>query len=165
MNGKTAIGIDPGCSGALVILTPTGTLLESLLMPTLKVGKSSRVNGAALGAFLKKHTQYDRTGTHAYLEAVHAMPKQGVTSVFTFGHAAGVVEGLLQGLGIAYTLVTPQSWKKRAGLIGMDKDAARSRAIQLWPEWRELDAKTKGQALADAALIARFGQQLEGTQA
>ena len=38
-----------------------------------------------------------------------------------------------------------------------DKDAARTRAIQLWPAWRDLDLKGKGQALADAALIARFG--------
>lgn len=155
----TRIGIDPGCSGALVVLTPSGALLDCLLMPTFKNGKSTRVNGAALASFLKKHTKYDLSGTHAYLEAVHAMPKQGVTSVFTFGHAAGVAEGILQGIGIAYTLVPPQGWKKRAGLIGQDKDAARSRAIQLWPEWRELDKKGNGQALADAALIARFGSE------
>ncbi|MCC2632160.1 MAG: crossover junction endodeoxyribonuclease [Ramlibacter sp.] len=153
------IGIDPGCSGAVVVLAPDGTVADSLLMPTLKTGKSSRVNGAALAYFLKKHGQYDLSGTHAYLEQVHAMPKQGVTSVFTFGHAAGVVEGLLQGIGIAYTLVPPQTWKKRALLIGQDKDAARSRAIQLWPTWRDLDLKGKGQALADAALIARYGSE------
>lgn len=127
-------------------------------MPTFKVGKSSRVNGAALAAFLRR---FAVAGAHAYLEAVHAMPHQGVTSVFTFGHAAGVVEGLLQGLSIPYTLVSPQTWKKRAGLIGTNKDAARSRAIQLWPAWRELDAKAKGQALADAALIAHFGSDAE----
>lgn len=154
----TTIGIDPGCSGAVVVLTPSGAVLDAMLMPTFKAGKSSRVNGAALASFLRKHTKYDMAGTHAFLESVHAMPKQGVSSVFTFGHAAGVVEGLLQGIGIAYTLVPPQGWKKRAGLIGTDKDAARSRAIQLWPAWRDLDAKRKGQALADAALIAKFGQ-------
>jgi crossover junction endodeoxyribonuclease RuvC len=165
MIGKTLIGIDPGCSGALVVLAPSGERVDCLLMPTFKNGKSSRVNGAAVAAFLKKHSQYDRAGTHAYLESVHAMPKQGVSSVFTFGHAAGVVEGILQGLGIAYTLVPPQQWKKRAGLIGTDKDAARSRAIQLWPTWRDLDLKGKGQALADAALIARFGAEPVGITA
>ena len=151
------IGIDPGCSGAVVVLAPDGSLMASCLMPTFKNGKSSRVNGAALAAFLREY----RLCSHAYLEAVHSMPKQGVSSVFTFGHAAGVAEGLLQGIGIAYTLVTPQSWKKRAGLIGQDKDAARSRAIQLWPLWRDLDAKGKGQALADAALIARYGSEAQ----
>jgi crossover junction endodeoxyribonuclease RuvC len=55
-------------------------------------------------------------------------------------------------------MVTPQKWKKAAGLIGTDKEAARARAIQLWPEWRALDTKGKGQALADAALISRYGK-------
>jgi crossover junction endodeoxyribonuclease RuvC len=154
--GDMLIGIDPGCSGALVVLAPDGSMMDCMLMPTFKNGKGSRVNGAALGAWL---AAYRHPSAHAYLESVHAMPKQGVTSVFTFGHAAGVVEGLLQGLGIAYTLISPQSWKKRAGLIGQDKDAARSRAIQLWPAWRDLDKKGKGQALADAALIAKFGAE------
>ncbi len=148
------IGIDPGCSGAVVVLMDSGEVGDHLQMPVFKAGKSTRVNGAALAAFLRDHLS-----VHAYLESVHAMPGQGATSMFTFGHAAGVAEGILQGLGIAYTLVTPQAWKKRAGLIGQDKDAARSRAIQLWPYWRTLDAKGKGQALADAALLARFGDE------
>lgn len=86
------------------------------------------------------------------------MPGQGVTSMFTFGHAAGVVEGVVVGQMIPVTKVTPQAWKKRAGLVGKDKDAARSRAIQLWPRWDSLGKKGEGQALADAALIARFGE-------
>lgn len=144
------IGIDPGCSGAIAVLDKNGAHKAHILMPTMKVGKGNRVNGAALAAFLREHVE-----CHAYLEKVGAMPGQGVTSTFTFGHAAGVVEGILQGLGIPYTLITPQSWKKAAGLIGKDKDAARTRAIQLYPELRVLDLKGKGQAVADAILIAR----------
>lgn len=150
------IGIDPGVTGAVVVLAGE-KIAAAQLMPSLKIGKSSRVNGAALAAFLRPWLNAG-TALHAYLEQVHAMPGQGVTSMFTFGHSAGVAEGILQGLGIPYTLVPPQTWKKRAVLVGQDKDAARSRAIQLWPTWRELDAKGKGQAFADAALIARFGE-------
>ncbi|HDS9360788.1 TPA: crossover junction endodeoxyribonuclease RuvC [Enterobacter chengduensis] len=146
------LGIDPGCSGALVLVTEQGGYIDHLAMPTIKVGTKSRVNGAAVAAWVR---QYEIT--HACLEQVGAMPGQGTASMFTFGHAAGVAEGILQGLNIPYTLVTPQAWKKSAGLIGSDKDAARSRAIQLYPELRALDAKAKGQAIADALLIARFG--------
>lgn len=146
------LGIDPGCSGALVLVTEQGGYIDHLAMPTIKVGTKSRVNGAAVAAWLMQYGI-----THAYLEQVGAMPGQGTASMFTFGHAAGVAEGILQGLNIPYTLVTPQAWKKSAGLIGSDKDAARSRAIQLYPELRALDAKAKGQAIADALLIARFG--------
>lgn len=146
------LGIDPGCSGALVLVTEQGGYIDHLAMPTIKVGTKSRVNGASVSAWLRQYGI-----THAYLEQVGAMPGQGTASMFTFGHAAGVAEGILQGLNIPYTLVTPQAWKKSAGLIGSDKDAARSRAIQLYPELRALDAKAKGQAIADALLIARFG--------
>lgn len=145
------LGIDPGCSGALVIVTEQGGYIDHLAMPTIKVGTKSRVNGAAVAAWVRKYGI-----THAYLEQVGAMPGQGTASMFTFGHAAGVAEDP-PGLNIPYTLVTPQAWKKSAGLIGSDKDAARSRAIQLYPELRALDAKAKGQAIADALLIARFG--------
>lgn len=147
------IGIDPGISGAIVLLD-SGVPVEWELMPTLKTGKSSRVNGSALARICDLGSL-----EHVYVEAVHSMPKQGVASSFNFGHSCGTVEGVLQALGLAYTLVTPQAWKKRAGLIGQDKDAARSRAIQLWPQWRDLDAKGKGQAFADAALIALYGSQ------
>ncbi|ECG8608484.1 hypothetical protein FE298_10675 [Salmonella enterica subsp. salamae serovar 47:z:e,n,x,z15] len=146
------LGIDPGCSGALVLVTGQGGYIDHLAMPTIKVGTKSRVNGAAVAAWIRQYGV-----SHAYLEQVGAMPGQGTASMFTFGHAAGVAEGILQGLNIPYTLVTPQAWKKSAGLIGSEKDAARSRAIQLYPGLRALDAKAKGQAIADALLIARCG--------
>lgn len=148
------IGIDPGCSGAIVVLDECGVYQDSICMPTVKVGTKARVNGAAIASFLRS---FDLAESKAFLEQVGAMPGQGVSSMFTFGHAAGVVEGILQGLFIPYSLVTPQSWKKTAGLIGSDKDAARSRAIQLYPSLRILDQKAKGQAVADALLIARHG--------
>ncbi len=146
------IGIDPGASGAIVVLEDD-TPIEWTLMPTVKVGSASRVNASALADFICG-SEVD----HVYVELVGAMPGQGVTSMFNFGHSTGTVMGVLGALGVPHTLVTPQAWKKAAGLIGKDKDAARARAIQLWPTWRELDAKGKGQAYADAALIGRYGK-------
>jgi crossover junction endodeoxyribonuclease RuvC len=86
------------------------------------------------------------------------MPGQGVASMFSFGHSAGVIQGVLGAFEIPVVMVTPQSWKKRAGIIGQDKDASRSKAIQMWPKWRELDKKGVGQAYADAAFIALYGE-------
>ena len=143
------LGIDPGLSGALVILDDVQPI-EWMRMPTYIVGKSNRVNGAAVASFINK-SKIDR----AVIELVHSMPGQGVTSSFTFGHAFGTVMGVLAALEIPVSGISPQEWKKRAGLIGKDKDAARSRALELWPHWRALDKKGEGQAMADAALIAR----------
>jgi crossover junction endodeoxyribonuclease RuvC len=145
------IGIDPGASGAIVMME-SDQPIEWMTMPTYKVGSATRVNASELAHFFKYHLI-----GHVYVEQVGAMPGQGVSSMFNFGHSCGTIMGVLGALGIPHTMVTPQKWKKAAGLIGTDKDAARTRAIQLWPNWRDLDKKGKGQALADAALIARYG--------
>lgn len=156
------IGIDPGCSGAIVMLTVDGKYLAHIDMPTSVIGSKNRVNAAAIRGFIKGVLEslpfHHSTMCHAFIEQVGAMPKQGVSSMFTFGDPCGAVRGVIAGMGIPITFITPQAWKKSAGLIGSDKDAARSRAIQLYPELRALDAKSKGQALADALLIARHGR-------
>ena len=145
------LGIDPGLSGAFVVLED-GVPIEWGVMPTVVEGSSKRINASSLAA-IWRNTKIDI----AFLENVGAMPGQGVTSMFTFGHAVGAVRGVLGALEIPVRLVTPQAWKKHVGLLNKDKDAARSLAIQMWPDWRGLDKKGEGQALADAALIARYG--------
>jgi crossover junction endodeoxyribonuclease RuvC len=148
------IGIDPGKSGSIVVLLLDGTFVDALPMPTIKTGKSSRVNAAAVVGFLN---EYRESVKHCYIEQVGAMPGQGVSSMFSFGHSAGVMEGLIAGMGIPYSKITPQAWKKTYGLIGKEKDASRSRAVELYPQVRLLDLKEKGQAVADAIFIARHG--------
>lgn len=147
------LGIDPGNSGAVVVLEDDQPI-EWMRMPVHEVGKSTRVNAAALSDWIK----HLNVGC-AYVEKVGAMPGQGVSSMFTFGHAAGTVMGILGALEIPYVLVSPREWKKNAGLIGSGKDASRSLAITIWPQWRAMDKKISGQAYADAALIARFGEK------
>lgn len=148
---KRVLGIDVGASGAIVLLED-GTPIEWIEMPIMKIGSATRVNAAALADFIGSSLC-----DHVYVEQVGAMPGQGVSSMFNFGHSTGTVMGVLGAIGIPCTLILPQAWKKSQGLIGTDKDAARARAIQLWPKWAELHKKGKGQALADAALIARHG--------
>lgn len=143
------LGIDPGLSGAYVLLED-GLPIEWDVMPVMLEGSNKRVNAVALARAWKNGSDIDL----AIMEQVGAMPGQGVTSMFTFGHAAGTVRGVLGALEIPVRMVTPVHWKKTVGLLNKDKDAARSMAIQLWPAWKVLDKKGQGQALADAALIA-----------
>lgn len=151
------IAIDPGVTGCLTALDEDGDIVSHLQMPTIKVGTKNRVNSAEVAAWVKGLPEI----SHCYLEKVGAMPGQGTSSMFSFGHSAGIVEGIVSAIGIPLTLVTPQAWKKHAGLIGSEKDAARSRCVQLYPECREFDLKGKGQALADAVLIGRYGLSLK----
>ena len=148
------IAIDPGLSGAIVIMEDN-TPVEWCRMPTMKTGSANRVNAPALAAFIRPSIYGEEI--KAYVELVSSMPGQGVASMFSFGHSAGVIQGVLGAFEIPVTMVTPSQWKKRAGLVGQDKDASRVLAIQMWPSWRELDKKGAGQAYADAALIAFYG--------
>ena len=149
------IGVDPGLSGAIVIMEGNSPI-EWHRMPTMKTGSANRVNAPALAAIIRPYLYLDKP-IHAYVELVSSMPGQGVASMFSFGHSAGVLQGVLGAFEIPVTMVTPSQWKKRALLVGQDKDASRTLAIQMWPFWRELDKKGAGQAYADAALIAVNG--------
>ena len=91
------------------------------------------------------------------MEQVGAMPGQGATSMFNFGEGFGIVKEVLGALQIPVRMVTPQRWKRFAGLTGKDKDAARSLAIQLHPEAAEYLRRKKDVGRADAIMIARFG--------
>jgi len=144
------IGVDCGISGAIALLNDNDSFIAVYDMPVMAgTGKRQQVNGAELAKILK------HVGGVAYVEKVYAMPKQGVSSMFSFGTSYGIVLGVLAALGIPVVLVTPQSWKKRAGLTGKEKDAARALAQQLYPI-AELGRK-KDIGRADALLIARFG--------
>ena len=146
------VGIDPGASGSVVAYHVPSDEFCHILMPVMEVGKANRVNGSAVAAFLRQFQV-----TAVFLEKVGSMPKQGVVSTFNFGHSVGTVDGVCSALGLPITLVTPQAWKKYAGLIGTEKDASRSRCVQLYPSVADLHKKGKGQAIADALLIAKYG--------
>lgn len=145
------IGIDPGITGAISLLS--GDLFVAVVdMPTMVNGKKNMVNAAELAKIL---SDYKSNNAVIYLERVSAMPGQGVCACFNFGVSFGIIQGIAGALQIPMILVTPQSWKKRAGLIGKDKDAARTLAQQLYPAATLGRKKDIGRA--DAILIARYG--------
>ena len=150
------IGVDPGMSGAIVVIDALGELLDYCLCPKTVVGKSNRVDTPTLAAFLRSQPNIEG----AYIEKVGAMPGQGVSSMFSFGHAAGVAEGCVAAMGIPITHLTPQRWKKRYGFQGADKDAPRSKAALRYPHADVLQLKGKGQAVADAVFIALAGRDI-----
>ncbi|NDC04371.1 MAG: hypothetical protein EBZ81_15760 [Betaproteobacteria bacterium] len=98
---------------------------------------------------------YNVADTVAVVEQVNAMPGQGVSSMFSFGQAYGVVLGVLAGLSIPATAVTPAIWKK-ALKLNSGKDAARAKAAQLWPSHAGEFKRVKDDGRAEAALLAYY---------
>jgi len=150
--------IDPGITGALALLED-GVYRAVVDMPTMarsKTGKKQQVNAAHVATVLQGWSP-----DAVVIEFVQAMPRvgskagMGAASAFNFGESAGVVRGVVATLGLEAHFVTPQSWKKRAGLVGADKEASRAKAQLLWPDAPL--ARKKDQGRAEALLIARYG--------
>jgi crossover junction endodeoxyribonuclease RuvC len=155
------VAIDPGAKGAIAFLTDAGELLSVHDMPSyeVRVGKANRTRLAVaeLSALIAHQMP-----SAAFVEKVGAMPGQGVSSCFSFGYAAGAVEGVLSALGAAVTFVTPQSWKKAMQCAGDDKGKSRQRAAQLFPSHASQFSRVKDDGRAEAALIGLYGIRMRG---
>jgi crossover junction endodeoxyribonuclease RuvC len=146
---KLIIGVDPGLGGAIAFLDVDEWTLQVWDMPTLKIGKTNKRS-------LCLHTlaeHFRSQSHHVILEQVHAMPGQGVTSMFNFGKGYGSIEAMLVALHHSYTKVTPQRWKK-VMVVPASKDGARARASELMPLCANAWKLKKHDGRAEAALMA-----------
>jgi crossover junction endodeoxyribonuclease RuvC len=125
-------------------------------MPTIPRlhGKGQQVDGYALSSWLLEQVAGD--DVKVVIEAVAARPGQGVSSMFRFGEALGVVLGVCGALTLPVQWVRPAQWKRQAGLLGKDKDAARTLATQLHPEVANMLTRKRDIGRADAICIAHF---------
>lgn len=151
------LGFDPGISGAYAVVGSDG----GVLVDDLPVFRTRTANGKSRGeldpvALAHVLGAFAATIDHAFIERVSARPGQGVTSMFRFGYAAGVIHGVIAALKIPHTFVTPQSWQ-RAMRVGPSPDAARQRAVELSPKMAGFFSARTHQHRADAMLIATWG--------
>ena len=151
------IGIDPGISGSICFFKD-GKIIEVIEMPVMTEGKKNKkqVNGAQIyNEFLKKINGKD-DDIRVVIEQVSAMPGQGVTSMFNFGQSYGILKGICSAMQLPMFFVRPAKWKKYFNLINSQKDASRTRAIEIFPYFSTQLSKKKDSNKADAILIASF---------
>tara|TARA_B100001287_G_C22366263_1_gene382122 strand:+ start:80 stop:574 length:495 start_codon:yes stop_codon:yes gene_type:complete len=152
------ISIDPGISGAICFFE-NGKIIEVVEMPTMTDGKKNKrqVNGAQIyNEISKKIITRDKQSVRAVIEQVSAMPGQGVTSMFNFGQSFGILKGICSAMQLPLYFVRPVKWKKYFGLINSEKDASRTKAIEMFPNYSTHLSKKKDSNKADAILIASF---------
>lgn len=151
MRPKAWIGIDPGKSGAAALIFEDGEIVADW-------------PGDATGAAdLLTSWRLEFQVVLVALERVHAMPGQGVKSMFTFGQNFGQWEGILAALSLPCLQPTPQEWQK--GLVkasdGADtKTRALTVARRLFPD-ADLNLK-KHHGRADALLLAWWAKSQGG---
>jgi len=152
------IGIDPGISGSICFLND-GKILDVIEMPTMAEGKKNKkqVNGSQIyNEILKRVDTAEKKDARVIIEQVSAMPGQGVTSMFNFGQSFGILKGICSAMQLPVFFVRPAKWKKYFNLINSEKDASRTRAIEIFPYFSSHLSKKKDANKADAILIASF---------
>ena len=128
-------------------------------MPTMIEGKKNKkqVNGSQIfNEISEKIKNMDKKNIKVVIEHVTAMPGQGVTSMFNFGQSFGILKGICSAMQLSVYFVRPAKWKKYFNLINSEKDASRTRAIEIFPYYSSYLSRKKDSNKADAILIASF---------
>ena len=152
------IGIDPGISGSICFFED-GKIVDVIEMPTMTEGKKNKrqVNGSQIyNEISKRIIKIDKKNLRVIIEQVSAMPGQGVTSMFNFGQSFGILKGICSAMQLPMYFVRPAKWKKYFNLINSEKDASRTRAIEIFPYFSPQLSKKKDSNKSDAILIASF---------
>ena len=152
------IGIDPGISGSICFLHD-GRIMDVLEMPTMTEGKKNKkqVNGSQIyNEISKRIRNNENQDIRVIIENVSAMPGQGVTSMFNFGQSFGILKGICSAMQLPMYFVRPAKWKKYFNLLNSEKDASRTRAIEIFPYFSSQLSRKKDSNKADAILIASF---------
>ena len=152
------IGIDPGISGSICFLD-NGKILDVIEMPIMTDGKKNKkqVNGSQVyNEITKRIKQFEKNQIRVVIEHVSAMPGQGVTSMFNFGQSFGILKGICTAMQLPMYFVRPTKWKKYFNLLNSEKDASRTRAIEIFPYFSSQLSRKKDSNKADAILIASF---------
>ena len=152
------IGIDPGISGSICFFQD-GKIMDVVEMPTMIEGKKNKkqVNGSQIfNEIVERIRNIDKKDIKVVIEQVSAMPGQGVTSMFNFGQSYGILKGICSAMQLSMYFVRPAKWKKYFNLINSEKDASRTRAIEIFPYYSTQLSRKKDNNKADAILIASF---------
>ena len=152
------IGMDPGISGAICFFE-NGEVKEIIEMPNMADGKKNKrqINGPQVyNEISSRIKNTPKKEIVVVIEQVSAMPGQGVTSMFNFGQSFGVLKGICSAMQLSMYFIRPVKWKKYFGLIKTEKDASRTKVIEIFPYISSQLSRKKDSNKADAILISSF---------
>ena len=152
------IGIDPGISGAICFMKD-GKIIDVIEMPSMAEGKKNKkqVNSSQIfNEISLRIKSLNKNDIKVVIEHVSAMPGQGVTSMFNFGQSFGVLKGICSAMNLSMYFVRPAKWKKYFNLINTEKDASRTKAIEIFPYFSINLSKKKTQIKQTQCLLRAF---------
>lgn len=150
------IGIDPGAKGALAII---GASKRPLIRSFHKMSPIELAK-CFTEAFCTVVELCKENAVQCVIENVHAMPHQGVSSMFTFGRNFGLVEGLGTANFGELVYVRPNQWQKLIGITYPKGTTYKERkmynlrkSMKLYPKTLKLNTDS-----CDALLLAHYGK-------
>ena len=146
------LGLDAGITGALAFFFPSA--------PGRGVAEDLPVAGGRIDVVTLADRIRQMAPTVAIVEAVHSMPRQGVSSSFNFGVTYGSIIGVLGALAVPRHFVTPSVWKRHFKL-SRDKEASRALALQRFPLTGNHFARRRDHNRAEAALLCLYAHELK----
>ncbi len=171
--GRRIIGIDPGLSGAVAAICTVGVSVkfESVIdTPVLSVKRGKKTKREYLVkrmvAILKEldvtyvgRLEEDDETSLVCIENVHAMPQQGVTSMFRMGLGLGLWRGIATALDFQIEMVSPVKWKRVMVGTGVDKAASILKAVEVFPKAEPFLRRKKDHGRAEALLMAEYARR------
>tara|TARA_Y100001963_G_scaffold151407_1_gene234182 strand:- start:28 stop:570 length:543 start_codon:yes stop_codon:yes gene_type:complete len=151
---KIFIGIDPGKNGGAAIINEA---INGEPVITFRCPKTPREMALSLMSTIPVDVSYD--DVLVLIEHVHAMPKNGVVSMFSFGQNLGHWEGILGAFELDVEYAGPRTWMSHYDCKpNMDKKDRkrylRSLAEELFPNIKMTFN------ISDALLIANYNKEI-----
>lgn len=154
------MGIDPGLSGSIALITVEGVLIDLFDAPILNIKKGKNIyNLPAINSIFLQIKHY-----HAVIEKMQTMPPGfRAQASFSLGYSMGMYEAFCEGIGISYEVVISKKWQKYFGITGAKgntKTQSYQAASKLFPN-AELTGPRGGikDGRSDALLIAEWGRR------
>lgn len=152
-----SIGIDPGLSGAISFVSERGCVVEDL--PTMPLPGNGlitkKIDGRALAQLIRRHVPIGDVAM-VFCEQVNTMggKNNAVQTQGSLMRTLGAIEAVLECMGMAPTMLSPQKWKRFYGLDS-DKKNSLAAARALYEDAPLSLAKHHNRA--EAMLIGHWG--------
>lgn len=158
------LGVDPGFNGALCLIDQLGGLYicdVPIIKKSNLTCRDREVDGFQIHRWLATYTS--GAGLElAVIEKVHAMPGQGVSSMFRFGEGYGIIQGVVATLNPRLIRPPPAVWKAQMNLSKNKSDSLKLACGMTNASHHHWFKYAKNDGRAEALLLAFFGARSLG---
>lgn len=155
-------GLDPGVTGAMAVLSATGSILHLIKIPTYKVKGSNEIDIRGLQLeFNNLKVVYP--DLKICVERIWGTSNKSPSSICSLCETSGIIKASIIALGLEPIYVTAQKWKAKflQGYNSSEKDSSVEAALSYFKGASDYIIGPRGgknHNMADALFIAEWGR-------